>query len=1451
MLGRLFVGLFAYAIATLIGGGAAFAQNLLVNGDFQAGNAQIGSNLNADISPWNAGRPMPTSGDLKIIALGHDLIAVDGAGGPNIINNLYPQSDAAGVGGSQRYIDPTGLDVYSMTGGAHYFALWQYFTPTCDGVLTASAAFSSVHSFSAGELSVFPVVGGQVSTAGLVAGDVLQNPDTTQLRAAHSANKASLNLQGGAGGQNWEVLSQTYTVQANQSYAYVVMPSQLSFVDNAAAVLDCTAPSPQLSPLDISLEKTCGRGSQQEHEGQSGIGWDCEIKVTASPTPFSGSFTFTEDASAVTGSSNASIVGVVQQGSDWTCAPSVPTPATDCTISGGDFDPSGVETLGFHLFAQTGAAPIEWRNCVSGTYTTASGEARDIKGNCEARTWTPPVVSTPPRFHLKKGCRLVGVQGDDTVYACAIYIQKTGGGPVTSPLIFDELFSSTSGNSGTQYILNLQGTPAMPNGWDCGQAPYPNGASCTIAAADFNGTNSHRIDAYLSIPTAVLQKDDFQNCAQVRIGDVIVGSAECVVLDEATNDTKFDVSKACEASGERMIMGPNIWFQPYQCTLTVMTNGVPFTGPLWISEDLHFGQNSGAGSIQNITSSDPWDCAQPPYAPTGQGTSPYCGIQGNQFPTSGTSTLSVDMMMSSAMDTFGAENCVELSLGVPTATGLPAPIARDCVEIASAPQPSLDLSKTCEPAVRGADNQWTAHCVVIVSGAHLPAGHTVRITDELTGAGATTVSAGSFASGPFTQQNCGAFAVSGGIGGACDLSTDQITANGGEIALPYTAVLSAAGRFTNAPGQNCAAAEVPGLGLHAPATGNGKACVAIPLALTAIPGTGGINVGPILNPVTPAPTGCGFDTLFVIDQSGSMNLHNRLPLTKQALIAALNIFEGGGSTSGAITFNQTSTVIAGPSVVLPSAPLEAAILGVTAWGNEDWVVGMTAANTAVSGLTDKPLVLFIADGVPNRPVSGNITQNISAAVPALSALRSQGSRVVGIALGYSSVASGLSTFLGPNVVTAGGTVAIDPLTTDVIHIPSSDQIIPAFEAIAQAYCPNRQKMTADERASLMSVIQALPQPASVYMGDDEPPSTTQPAFDSGANVAPPNVPAPKPSLTLTKAQTAACTANRASQSYDCGFRLTVTNTGTGPYVGPLTVTDTVGRPGVRSAVLVSNNGWTCAGPVGDVMSCGTQLLNLAAGARTHLDLNMRIKGLRTGGDVENCGAVGIPDNRTQRISVLQHVMNSRGLNAGPVDGKPGQKTYAALSKLQVSLGLPVSTDVDDRLFGALGLPLQTAGDQSCVFAPLPPMPAPPLSCHPATTVKSGESCACRFDNMERRNATTCQCGGGFRFVKGKGCMVDAVPVPEPAPLVPDTHPLSCEKASTRLRGDQCVCRDQVNAKKVSQTQCRCTNGAPMIGGKCLLIEVKPRTPKPGKPDLEDDVAGAEKCRLKLNGICLK
>ncbi|MBR9844178.1 MAG: VWA domain-containing protein [Rhodobacteraceae bacterium] len=1386
---------------------------------------------------------------------------------------------------------------------------------------------------------------------------------------------------------------------------------------------------PDLKPLEeVSLKKSCGDAYEAKYEGETGLGWDCKITVTAEPAPFAGSFTFTEDATAIIGS-NGLIVDMQQpMPNDWTCAPGLPSASTDCTISGSAFDPSGVETLSFSLFAPDTGAPVTWKNCVSGVYADGNGESRAVDGNCESITWKPPVISDPPEFSLKKSCRGPDAYQQSQRYLCTIHITQTGGGAITQPLTLNELFSSTTtGQLATQYMLMLQGS----TGWVCDMAS----ASCTIQPNDFNGVSGHQINGMFLIPNGILAEQDFENCAALSMGDQEVATAPCVGLDEPKEAAEFDVTKECKALGDRQVMGPNAWFQQMECTITVTSNGVPFTDPLWIDEDMLYGSHNGAASVASIQSADPWQCSPPPYGP--QGNQPVCGIQGSQFPhAAGQSTLMVTLNLFGALaDPYGAQNCVALSMGDVPGSDPADVIAEDCVEIIPTPEPKepqIDLVKSCEGATSLGNGQWAVNCTLTITGQNLPAGEPLRVMDELMSSSTQTAL--------FGQMNaptnaCGGGAIAGGVTSGCDLSTDDIIAAGGTLVVPYTGTYQGpGGRPINGPqAQNCAYVDVPGLNLHGPQGGNGKSCVPVEFKLDlsstggsidpAAPGgsidaVGGVSVpavvptgppeldiakacapataldgnqwelectltltvrnlphgehvkiddvlrevpgvvvqssawhgagvnctssnlgaacfiptnnfgpgafGPggetlvipytatifvantaaaptlgtencvrttmfyngawtespasngvpfrmlcvpvefdmtsVIDPVTGPLTGdaqsCSIDTLFVVDRSGSMG-GTRLHLTKQALAAAMATFEGQGSRSGLVLFNSNAHVAGASSAVLPSQALNAEIAQISAGGGTNWEAAMQKANQAIAGMADKPLVLFVTDGQPtvaNTPPSTANTSNYSyflnSATPYLNAIRAQGSRVVGITIGSGALTANMTQFLGPNLVTASASSTVDPRVNDVIEIPNLSLMLPTFEQIAQAYCPERTGVSAKAKRALMQQLSGMPKAAFVYQGDDELPEE-QMADASSQVDAVPAAPFVEPVLEVLKTQTSECIADRNTQRYTCGFRLSVMNTGSTPFSGPMVVTDTFASPYAQAIAQQSGGGWSCAQPVAGAVLCEHAGLTLTPGAFAYIDLSMEVQGLVNGGLWENCAAVGIPQDRAQRVAAIQQVMNARGLNAGPVDGKPGKKTYRALAQLRKSLGLPKGRNFDDALFKALGIPLMKPGEKSCVLADLPPMPKPPIQCDRATTVQKGESCQCRFDNMIRRNATACQCKGGFAFVAGKGCVKKTAP--KPAPPREDT--LNCDKRSARLVDGRCVCRDPKNAVKTSKTTCGCKNGTPMIGGKCVNIQVIPRPGlgTPGGPVGTGDAVDGDgrTCTLRLNNVCLK
>ena len=1265
---------------------------------------------------------------------------------------------------------------------------------------------------------------------------------------------------------------------------------------------------------EIGIEKICARPELGERDGQQGVVWNCDVTITAVPAPFSGSFTFFEDASAVTGGAGQ-IVGISQPGTDWTCLPGVPTTSTNCTIQGADFDPTGQEVLGFELFVPTGDDPITWENCVGGLYLPANGEPREVKGNCEDMTWKPVVDKVPPTFSLKKACQGPTPFGDAQRWVCTIHVTQTGGDPITQPLTLNELFSSiTSGNLATQYMLALGGTA----GWQCDMPT----ASCTIQPGAFNGVTGHQVQGIFLIPNSVLAEQTFENCAALAMGDVEVATAPCVpiVIDDAP---EFAVHKDCKPAGDPISMGAGNPMQPWQCSLTVTHNGAPFTGTLYLSEELMFGANPGASMIGQVASADPWQCTTGPYGGPGQLALPSCAIPGAQFPASGSSTVTVDLMVPGTVAAqSGAENCVTL-FALEDPSSPPVELGESCFTLVDTPvlEPELSITKTCDPAVQDGAGLWNVTCQVTVTGANLPTGEPFRISDVLSGAGNTSVATGAFDSGAYVGPNCGGNATSTGIMAGCDLSTDQLN-SAGSITLDYEGTLLTGPGLNHHPGQNCAWVEVPGAGLYAPGNPGDQVCVDIPLtpSIAHEDEIGGVAVplpgledpvdptGPV-GPATPGPSGAVIPGLPTpvpptpMPEPGAEVTKTCAPLVFedgapsamlncQIRVVAQDLPAGG---TYVITDALTEPGALDPAAV-SRVPLAGTFMNLTpavpGWSCAD---GFQVSSGQCQGRNDDFMagggthvfdwsaeVLRPADGtnptyrncvtltwdgaphgmesacvdIPARVLGGRAPEPAPAPAPAPEPMPvplpepaplltlpvpprlpegqvsksceplyfAEGAEVATMLCQISFTLPQLDpnaqVFLydtlskvpgspptvrtrGPfmTLLNAGGEwdCASGETGRSAGSCVTSGATLNAMDGFA-SYTWTTEVELANYSSGLFNCAHVtVPGVASFGPVCAQPEIIVEGA--AGVELAPPG----PPRLEMAKELLGDCRVQRSSQLYECLFRVTVANTGRGNWTGALAVQDQFTGPALRGSQVVQANGWSCGPARGGALSCQIDEVTLAPGTQTHFDVALGVAGLRDGGTARNCVRLGVGDDPRTRIAMAQRFANAQGFDAGTVDGVEGPRTRRAVARLRSSLGLPPG-GVDDALFEALGLPAD--GGEACAEAPLAPMPAPPT---PAPA---------------------------------------PVPTPEPLPVpIPEPVPtLSCEKGSTVLRDGECVCIDQRNARKVSETQCRCKNGGPMVGGRCITVTI----PIPGtEPGHEGGAAGDEGCRLRVNGICIK
>ena len=372
---------------------------------------------------------------------------------------------------------------------------------------------------------------------------------------------------------------------------------------------------------------------------------------------------------------------------------------------------------------------------------------------------------------------------------------------------------------------------------------------------------------------------------------------------------------------------------------------------------------------------------------------------------------------------------------------------------------------------------------------------------------------------------------------------------------------------------------------------------------------------------------------------------------------------------------------------------------------------------------------------------------------------------------------------------------------------------------------------------------AAPSNPSV-MADDGGGTPLWPDVVDGLVIGSPVPDFPKPTqanLQVSKKSIGACRINRSAQTYECRFQLTVTNMGSGPYNGPVSLLDQFGQPHPTQFSLTTANGWSCSSNNNAIASCLNPSLNLAPGQVSQFEMVVTLPGLSKGGISDNCAKLAVPTSNTQRIAMIQQIMNDRGLNAGVVDGKDGPNTRRALSQLKAELGLPDTQSIDEGLFNALGLGGESK--PACVKFKLPPMPRPIPNCDRTTAVQKGDACFCRYSNMTQISPSKCVCRSGLDLVKGKGCFVPHI-TPKPVPNAP-----RCDPRSTRSRGDRCSCLYK-GMVQISPTSCACKRGTKLVPGKgCVRPVIKPR-PLPDGPkcDPRTTRGRGDRCRCLYKGM---
>ena len=259
------------------------------------------------------------------------------------------------------------------------------------------------------------------------------------------------------------------------------------------------------------LKKACDTPRSAIQNGVEGVAWSCEVRVFTHPAPFAGSFSFDEDASALTGTTGGMITGISGNPA-WLCS-TLPASQTSCSLSYADFSPSGQETVVIDLFAPA-KEPVTWKNCVSGAYAGPNG-AREVVGNCDTMEWKPepPKLPDPLDGSISKSCgaphaEIHNGQIRGLSWECEVTVQAAPA-PFAGGFSFDEDATALTGATGARFI-----SVSASSGWSC--TPQPGSgqgvSTCSIDGTDFDASGQEVLTFELFADMSGNQPVAWENC---------------------------------------------------------------------------------------------------------------------------------------------------------------------------------------------------------------------------------------------------------------------------------------------------------------------------------------------------------------------------------------------------------------------------------------------------------------------------------------------------------------------------------------------------------------------------------------------------------------------------------------------------------------------------------------------------------------------------------------------------------------------------------------------------------------------------------------------------------------------------------------------------------------------------------------------------------------------------
>ena len=275
-----------------------------------------------------------------------------------------------------------------------------------------------------------------------------------------------------------------------------------------------------------------------------------------------------------------------------------------------------------------------------------------------------------------------------------------------------------------------------------------------------------------------------------------------------------------------------------------------------------------------------------------------------------------------------------------------------------------------------------------------------------------------------------------------------------------------------------------------------------------------------VNPPPPAPTACGFNVIFVVDQSGSM-----APYTTQVTSALANmasIFNRAGSQAALIRFSDAATLT--PMATSTYGTINA---GYTPAGATNWQAAMQKATALLPSANT--IVVFITDGDPNEYTdSGGTVQfttnpitAANAAIPFVNQIYAAGIPIYGFGVGSASPAN-MNALLGGN-----------------LQMTSYGGLSAATTTLAQKMCPGLYLTKSIAPQYVDYHTTPSPGPVTITLGltntggpltnvivhDDLPPELTSPIFVSTSAVGATTAPLPSqmswtiPTLAATATET--------------------------------------------------------------------------------------------------------------------------------------------------------------------------------------------------------------------------------------------------------------------------------------------------------------------------------------------